>query len=922
MLYTPAHKIVLFMAVIAIAAAAASAQTAPPASGPDPKEIPIPEIKTDLGKMPGVDELPVRADLPDPMVISDGAKVATKEQWIKRREEIKRTLEYYAVGEMPPPPGNVKGVEVATETVLDGKVKYRLVHLTFGPEEKLSLDIGIFTPVEGGPFPTIISQAGTPPSAKALPRLPQGPNQGRGQDVLLMVGPAPGAADSATAGQRGTNAPARGFGGRGGGGAQGIATANSLVFQRGYALVVYNSNDCAEDTTLRNDDGSWAFRNTRFMPAYPGYDWGILAAWAWGASRIADYLVTDPAIDKTKMIITGASRNGKSSMIAAAFDDRLMGAPVVTGGGGIGAYRFAGPRNNETLDIMQKKYPNWFSPHLHEFWGQREKLPFDEHWFLALAAPRPFIALEGDTDTISLPDAVKHSIQAAQKVYEFLGAKDNLGVHYSHHGHAFTQEDWVAMLDFFDKYSRGMKVDKTFDHFLPDAETDAAASPPLAPAPAASDPKTFNVRDFGAVGDGAAKDTVAFQKALDTCAVSGGGDVLVPAGNYLIGSVQIGTRTIIHLDKDATLTGTTDLDDYPIIDVRWEGRWQRGHRALIYAANVDHIGIVGPGHITASFGRTARPAASQPPNNAAADAAAQPAASVPRAPSGSPGSTFTRGPLLIEPISCNDVRFEDFTGDHTGTWANHPTYCTGVVFRNLTLSNTSDGLDIDSCDGVVVDHCVINAGDDAISIKSGRGMDGARLAKVCKNILITNCSLSDRIFACIGLGSEMSGGVSNVRVEHCKFLRSGQRSYSIYIKTRPGRAGTTENITFDDIDVSDAGGFLRINTLNGGNTSTVDDAVEGDVGIPLIKNIRVSNIRVKNVANLVAAFQTNPKKPIEGLTLENITGDCGKGITLVNVNNAVLSGINVTGYAGPLLTTDNVTGAGLEGAVKYAGADK
>jgi hypothetical protein len=88
-------------------------------------------------------------------------------------------------------------------------------------------------------------------------------------------------------------------------------------------------------------------------------------------------------------------------MIAAAFDDRLMGAPVVTGGGGVGAYRFAGPRGSETLDIMQKKYPNWFSPNLHQFWGQREKLPFDQHWFLALAAPRPFIALEGDTDRIS-----------------------------------------------------------------------------------------------------------------------------------------------------------------------------------------------------------------------------------------------------------------------------------------------------------------------------------------------------------------------------------------------------------------------------------------------------------------------------------------------------------------------------------------
>ena len=194
------------------------------------------------------------------------------------------------------------------------------------------------------------------------------------------------------------------------------------MFRRGYALVVFNPNDCAEDTTLRNPDGSWAFRNTRLYPAYPGYDWGILAGWAWGASRVADYLEKDPAIDKTKLIITGASRNGKSAMVAAAFDERLMGAPVVTGGGGIGAYRFAGPRKSETLDIMQEKYPNWFSPNLHEFWGQREKLPFDEHWFLALAAPRPFIALEGITDTISLPEAVRQSILAARPAYALFGA--------------------------------------------------------------------------------------------------------------------------------------------------------------------------------------------------------------------------------------------------------------------------------------------------------------------------------------------------------------------------------------------------------------------------------------------------------------------------------------------------------------------
>ena len=494
----------LFALAAAVGLAAGWAQVAPPTEGPDPREIPIPPIPTALGRLPGVSELPVRPDLPDVLVLNDGTRVTTPAQWQKRREEIKRTLEYYAVGAMPPPPGNVKGRELSSEKVADGQVLYRLLHLTFGPRESLSLDIGIFTPAEGGPFPAIISQSGSPPGATILPRLPQGPNQGRGQNVLLLVGPAPvtGAATAAAAtaapivpGQENAAPPSAAAAARGGragfGGpvtAETVAARHTELFRRGYALVMFNNNDCAEDTTLRNADGSWAFRTTRFYPAYPGYDWGILAGWAWGASRIADYLATDRAIDQTKLIITGASRAGKSAMVAAAFDERLMGAPVVTGGGGVGAYRFAGPRNSETLDVMQKKYPNWFSPHLHEFWGQREKLPFDQHWFLALCAPRPFLALEGETDTISLPAAVRASFDAAKPAYALFGsdAPARLGVNYARHGHAFTAEDWTALLDFADQHLLGKKGDRRFDRFPTEAELDTAAAAARAARPAPS----------------------------------------------------------------------------------------------------------------------------------------------------------------------------------------------------------------------------------------------------------------------------------------------------------------------------------------------------------------------------------------------------------------------------------------------------
>jgi hypothetical protein len=157
----------------------AQTASAPVADRPDPKEIPLPAIKTSMPDMPGVDQLPLRPEMPDVMALDNGKPVKTLKQWDERREQMKRILEYYAVGLAPPPPGNVKGVEVSSQMLMDGKVKYRLVHLTFGPQESLSLDIGIFTPAQGGPFPALVSPSGSPPGATPLPRLAQGANQGR-----------------------------------------------------------------------------------------------------------------------------------------------------------------------------------------------------------------------------------------------------------------------------------------------------------------------------------------------------------------------------------------------------------------------------------------------------------------------------------------------------------------------------------------------------------------------------------------------------------------------------------------------------------------------------------------------------------------------------------------------------------------------
>lgn len=444
----------------------------------EPQEIPIPPIKAPLGTLPGPDELPARPDLPAVLTAPDGSRISSAAAWPARRAEMLRVLEYYAVGQAPPAPRNVRGRLVKSQELAGGKYRYRLVHLTFGPGETLSLDIGVYTPTGPGPFPAVIAPSGTPPGAAALPRLPNGPTQGRGVNVLLVVGGADAPGQSTgTPGSIGPDAQAKSArgGGRGGPIDPETVAGSNPALARGYAYVVFNHNDCGEDTTLRNPDGSWAFRNTRFFPAYPGYDWGLLRSWAWGVSRIVDYLTNDPLIDGKRLIVTGASRTGKSALVAAAFDERIaMGAPVVTGGGGVGTYRHAGPRRSETLDMMVTKYPNWFSPQLHAFRGRREKLPFDEHWFLAACAPRPLIALEGDADTISLPEAVRQSWLGARPAYELFGAVDRLAVHYAPHGHAFTADDWAALLDFADWHLRGKKSDRRYNHFPSETELDAA----------------------------------------------------------------------------------------------------------------------------------------------------------------------------------------------------------------------------------------------------------------------------------------------------------------------------------------------------------------------------------------------------------------------------------------------------------------
>ena len=396
----------------------------------------------------------------------------------------------------------------------------------------------------------------------------------------------------------------------------------------------------------------------------------------------------------------------------------------------------------------------------------------------------------------------------------------------------------------------------------------------------------LNVRDFGATGDGKTKDTLAIQQTIDRCNVFGGGEVFIPAGDYLTGAIALKSNVLIRLEKETTILGSPDFADYPISQVRWEGKWIKGHVGLIHAFDEDNIGIVGAGKIIGD-----------------------------NALGGRPNAQYNlRHPALIEPIGCTNIRFEDFFTSYHLMWSLHPTYSDHISIKNLTIRSTGgngDGIDIDSCKHVLIDNCDIETGDDCISLKSGRGMEGYTLMRTTEDVHISNCTFADSIFACIGIGSETSGGIRNVLIEDCKFAKA--KTFAVYIKSRPGRGAFIEDIVCRNLEVSGTeGGFLRFNILRSGLQD--ENPVPGDEGIPTIKNFSFSDIRVADVPILVDGSAIHPNKPLQGFTLKNISGACKKGITLANIKNAQLQNIKVTGYAGPLLSIYNVSGTGLDGA--------
>lgn len=217
-----------------------------------------------------------------------------------------------------------------------------------------------------------------------------------------------------------------------------------LAVRRGYIGCVYAAADTKDDTQA-------------YQAIYSDYDFSQLMRRAWGASRAVDYLLTRKEVNKNQIAITGHSRNGKQSLWAAAFDERISAVISCScGTGGITPWRFSDPQyTNGTLDAICAFNPQWFHPRLRFFFGREDKLPVDENLMISLIAPRILLLHYSVMETELNPWANEQCYQSVKKVYNFLGAGDKAGLFPRDGEHELSTRDVERCIDYIDiKFNR------------------------------------------------------------------------------------------------------------------------------------------------------------------------------------------------------------------------------------------------------------------------------------------------------------------------------------------------------------------------------------------------------------------------------------------------------------------------------------
>lgn len=359
-------------------------------------------------------QLRIQFGLPDPFLKPDGTRIQSKQEWPRQRDYIIAMLEHYQYGSMPPVPENMVVKETLSEDLFDDSATRKLYTSTLTRNGKtLDFHFGLIKPRGNGPFPVIIKNDRDVPD-------PLGHEKNRLNTGRLGI----------------------------------PEGALNEALKRGYIYCAYNREDLSSDYG-RNLEKN---RNSGVFPLYPEYDWGTIAAWAWGYKLIIDYFEKLDFVDIKKITVTGHSRGGKTAFCGGIFEDRIaVTAPNSSGLGGTSSHLFYEliPYPPQVISDHIIYNPHWWAAEYYECAGFESRTPFDAHFGKIAIAPRGFFNTHAYQDYHANPFGAWLTSEAAKIVYQWLDVEQNIAMHLRAGGHAQNTIDWVALLDFCDMYFYG-----------------------------------------------------------------------------------------------------------------------------------------------------------------------------------------------------------------------------------------------------------------------------------------------------------------------------------------------------------------------------------------------------------------------------------------------------------------------------------
>jgi polygalacturonase len=388
--------------------------------------------------------------------------------------------------------------------------------------------------------------------------------------------------------------------------------------------------------------------------------------------------------------------------------------------------------------------------------------------------------------------------------------------------------------------------------------------------------KRYAITDHGALGDGQTINTKAIQEAIDKCSADGGGMVVVPKGTFLTGSIFLKKGVNLLVEKEGVLKGSTDPEDYPQVDTRWEGIERKFTAALLNAVDLNGVEVTGEGAIDGSGDQWIDQYRQQRQQQQGA---------------GRSGLTPTLPPRprLICFQNCQHVRIAGLSLKNQALWCLHILYCEDVTVDGLNIRArhdipSSDGIDPDSSRNVLITKCDIDVNDDCISIKAGKDADGARVNKPCENIIIEKCRFGYG-HGGVAMGSEVTGGIHNVEVRDC--VAEDDNWEPIRFKSQPSRGGVVENITYRNIELKNTRNALTFNM----EWRMVPPIAPPAKVLTVVRNVKIIN--VTGTVKTAGMMHGMKDSPIENVTFENCIISAQKGLTLDNVKNIDLSGLDL-----------------------------